>query len=420
MLKPTFPPSSPLQAGLPPQRTVHLVSALALAAALLLTLAGCGAGQDAKPAASAQAVGVVTLASETLSLSTELPGRTNAPLVAEIRPQVGGLIKARSFSEGGAVKAGQALYQIDPASYQAAHDSARAAVAKAEATLESARLTEQRQAGLFKIEAVSKQDLQDAQATLKQAQADLAAARAAADTARINLERTTVKSPIAGLADVSSVTTGALVSAEQSTALTTVRQNDPMQVDISQSSAEWLRLQRELASGRFKSGGPQAASVRLILEDGSSYARAGRLSVRGVSVNTSTGAVTLRALFDNPDGLLLPGMYVRAVLQTQQLEQALLVPQQAVTRDSAKGSSVLVLDAQNQVQRRTVTLDRVVGNRWLVSDGLRPGERVIVEGGQKVKVGERVQAHDAQTVATAAAAASAAASAASASTATQR
>lgn len=402
MLKPIHTPIPPTQATPPRQRTAHLVSTLALAAALSLTLAACGAGQEAKPAATAQAVGVVTLASETLSLSTELPGRTTAPLVAEIRPQVGGLIKARSFIEGGAVKAGQALYQIDPASYQATYDSARAAVAKAEATLESARLTEQRQAALFKIQAVSQQDLQDAQATLKQAQADLAAARATADTARINLERTTVRAPISGLADVSSVTTGALVSAEQTTALTTVRQNDPMQVDISQSSAEWLRLQRELASGRFTTSNAQTTNVRLILEDGSTYGRTGRLSVRGVSVNTSTGAVTLRALFDNPDGLLMPGMYVRAVLQTQQVDHALLVPQQAVTRDSSKGSSVLVVDAQNQVQRRQVTLDRVVGHRWLVNDGLRPGERVIVEGSQKVKVGDTVQAHEAQAAAPAA------------------
>ncbi|SEL69687.1 membrane fusion protein, multidrug efflux system [Roseateles sp. YR242] len=385
-----------------------LILALAAISVMAFTLSGCndasGSAAPAPGAPAATAVGVYTISDEALALSAELPGRTTAPLVAEIRPQVGGIIQARQFTEGGRVKAGQALYQIDAASYQASFDSAKAAVAKAQATLESARLTAQRQTELLKIQAVSEQDQQDAQASLKQAEADLASAKAAQDTARINLQRTVVTSPITGLADVSSVTTGALVTAEQTTALTTVRQIDPIQVDISQSSSDWLKLRRELAAGHFKRADNDAAAVQLILEDGSTYARAGKLSVRGVSVNTSTGAVTLRAVVDNPDGLLLPGMYVRAQLQTVKLDQALLVPQQAVTRDTSNATSVLTVDAQNRVHKRVVVLDRVVGNRWLLSSGLQAGDRVIVEGGQKVKDGDTVQAHPTNLPATAPAA----------------
>ncbi|WAC73236.1 efflux RND transporter periplasmic adaptor subunit [Roseateles sp. SL47] len=417
-----------------------LVLSLAALAMMGFTLSGCGeagsapsAGTTGAPVgatAAATSVGVYTVSAESLTLSTELPGRTTAPTVAEIRPQVSGIIQARQFTEGGPVKTGQALYQIDAATYQASFDSAKAAVAKAEATASSARLTAKRQAELLKIQAVSEQDQQDAQSTLQQAEADLASAKAALDTARINLQRTIVTSPISGLADVSSVTTGALVTAEQTTALTTVRQIDPIQVDISQSSSEWLALRRELAAGRFKQADNDTAAVQLLLEDGSTYARAGKLSVRGVSVNTSTGAVTLRAVVPNPEGLLLPGMYVRALLQTVRLDQALLVPQQAVTRDTHNTTTVLTVDATQQVHKRTVQLDRVVGNRWLVSSGLQAGEQVIVEGGQKVRDGDKVQAHrvslpadrgaavDTATASTPAAAASATAGSTAAATAT--
>lgn len=382
-----------------------LILALSALAVTSFTLSGCdgpAATASTGPAAGAAgarptaSVGVYTVQSEVLSLSTELPGRTTAPTVAEIRPQVSGIIQARRFTEGGVVKAGQALYQIDAATYQASYDSAKAAVAKAEATAASARTTARRQSDLLKIQAVSEQDQQDAQSTLAQAEADLAAAKAALDTARINLQRTSVTSPISGLADVSTVTTGALVTAEQTTALTTVRQIDPIQVDISQSSSEWLALRRELEAGRFKRADDNSATVQLLLEDGSTYAAPAKLSVRGVSVNTGTGAVTLRAVVPNPDGLLLPGMYVRALLQTVRLEQALLVPQQAVTRDSRNGTTVLTVDASQKVHQRTVQLDRVVGNRWLVRSGLQAGERVIVEGGQKVHDGDAVQAHAVQ------------------------
>lgn len=372
------------------RRAAAALSALALAAAVL---AGCGDSRSAAAPTAARptAVGVYELRSEPVTLSTELSGRTSAPLVAEIRPQVGGIIKSRPFTEGQRVRAGQVLYQIDPASYQAAFASAQATVAKAEATLESARLTAQRRAELLKIEAISQQDSQDAQAALKQADAELAAARAALQTARIDLQRTSITSPIAGLVDVSSVTPGALVTAAQATALTTVRQLDPIQVDITQSSADVLRLRRELAGGQLQGVG-ESAPVTLILEDGSQYEHAGKLSVAGVSVNAGTGMVTLRAVFPNPDGLLLPGMYVRTQLPTARADAALLVPQQAVSRDADGQASVLVVDADNKLQSRAIVAERAVDSRWLVSSGLAAGERVVVEGTQKVKAGDTVQA----------------------------
>ncbi len=411
-------PKTPLFAPTPgpAPRPSNPVAALA-AVALGALLAACGQGQTAAgtaPAARPTAVGVQAMQVEAVALSTELPGRTSAPLVAEIRPQVGGIVTARRFTEGSRVQAGQVLYQLDPASYQAAQASADAAVAKAEATLASARLTAQRQQELAGIDAVSRQDAQDAQAAQKQAEADLAAARAALQTARINLQRATITSPIAGLVDVSAVTPGALVSADQATALTTVRQTDPMQVDITQSSADLLRLRQALASGQLQRVGANQAGVKLLLEDGSTYPLAGRLSVAGVAVNTATGAVTLRAVFPNPQGLLMPGMYVRAQLPTAVAAQAVLVPQQAVSRQADGSASVLVVGADEVVQQRSIQTDRALGNRWLVSAGLAAGDRVIVEGGQKVKAGDRVQA---QPVAAVAAAAASSASTASSTTA---
>jgi membrane fusion protein (multidrug efflux system) len=376
---------------------------------MVLGLAGCMDRAGAAPGApKTTAVGVVVMAPEKLDVDTELPARVASPMVAEIRPQVGGIIKTRRFTEGALVKAGQALYQIDAASYQAAYASAQASVAKAEAVVDANKLTAQRQAALAAIEAVSQQEHQDAQAALKQSQAELAVARAALETARINLSRTTIESPIAGLVDVSSVTPGALVTENQTTALTTVRQIDPIQVDITQSSAELLHWKRELAEGRLQRAGKDDVPVKLVLEDGTTYARTGKLKFSGVSVNTATGSITLRASFDNPDGLLLPGMYVRAVVQAAVAQQAILVPQQAVSRTSAGDASVLVVDGQNKVQKRTIVADRQVGNRWLVSDGLAAGDKVVIEGSQKVKAGEVVQAQVVTTAAAPSAGASAA------------
>jgi membrane fusion protein (multidrug efflux system) len=379
----------------------------AAALSLALTLAGCdrSAAQAAKspasPAAAAVvAVGVQTLQSGRVSLSTELSGRVSAPVVAEVRPQVRGLVRAVKFTEGAAVQAGQVLYEIDPDAYRIALAGTQAAEAKARATLDAARLTAQRRADLFKIEGVSQQDLQDAQTAVKQAEADLASARTGREAAQLNLQRTRVTAPIAGRADVSTVTTGALVTADQTAALTTVRQLDPIQVDVGQSSAELLRLRRDFAEGQ----------IQLLLEDGSRYPAPGRLRFTGFAVGTTTGTVTLRATFPNPDGLLMPGQYVRAVLETGTVEHALVVPQQALQRDTRGGASVLVVDGEGKVQRRPVSVSRAFGNGWLVSDGVQPGERVVVEGLQKVKPGDKVQVHEVDPAAPVAVAAAPAAS----------
>ncbi|MEY4417254.1 MAG: hypothetical protein RIQ53_4547 [Pseudomonadota bacterium] len=345
----------------------------------------------ASPAGGRKGVGVVTARTESLQLTTELNGRVAAAEVAEIRPQVAGVIQAVRFAEGARVRAGQVLYEIDPASYRAALASAQAAAQRAEAATEAAKLNAQRQADLFKAEATSAQLLQDARITLRQAEADLAAARAAVDTARLNLQRASVVSPIDGVADLSTVRVGALVSAAQTTALTTVRQLDPVLVDVSQSATELLQLRREAAGrGQDLARGEARAPVRLQLEDGTVYGQTGQLGFSGVAVNTTTGGVTLRARFPNPQGVLMPGMYVRARVQTAEIPDALLLPQQAVRRQGA-GGSALVVEAGGTVVRRTLQLGRVVDDRVLVLAGVQPGEQVIVEGSQKVKPGEVVQ-----------------------------
>jgi membrane fusion protein (multidrug efflux system) len=393
-----------------------LVLAAAAALGLSLTLSACGDRAQAQPPSTAQApratpVGVVVMAPEHLDITTELSGRTTSPLVAEIRPQVGGLIQRRTFTEGAHVKAGEVLYQIDAASYQASVDSAQAALARAQATLAASQLTAQRQAALLRIQATPQQTYEDAEAAVAQAKADVASAQATLATARINLARTRITSPISGLVDVSSVTPGALVTAEQTTALTTVRQINPIQVDITQSSAELLRLKAELAQGQLHQVSEDEVAVKLILEDGSTYPQEARLRFAGVSVNTSTGAITLRAVVPNPNGLLLPGMYVRAVLATAKAPSALLVPQQAVSRDRNGGASVLVVDAQHKAAQRAIVTSRQVGNRWLVTSGLQAGDQVIVEGNVKVKAGDVVQAQAVSAAPGAAKVAEAAASA---------
>ncbi len=335
-------------------------------------------------------VGVMTLQPQTQRLTSELPGRTKAWLSAEIRPQVGGIVQQRLFTEGAQVKAGEVLYVIDPASYQAALDQARATTAEALAALDPARLKATRYAELVKIDAISKQDHEDAQASLQSAQAVYQAAQAAEKSARINLAYTRITSPITGRVESSSVTPGALVTASQDTPLTTVQQLDPLYVDITQSSTEVLRLKRELAAGRLSKAGDDEARIMLRLEDGSEYNHAGRLQFSGASVSQSTGSVTLRAVVPNPDGLLLPGMYVRAVLEEAVDEKALLVPQRAVTRGHSGTTSVL-LAVDGKVEQRQINIGRSVGNQWWVDSGLATGDQVIVEGGQKVRVGDSVR-----------------------------
>lgn len=359
---------------------------------VLTAAAGCSKEpQAAKPRALEQ-VGVVSIQPQRQPITIELPGRTSARLIAEIRPQVGGIVQKRLFEEGAQVKAGQVLYEIDPASFQASYASTKANVAKADAAVNSLATTANRNAQLVKIDAISRQTNDESRAALKQARADAGIARAALETARIDLERTRITAPISGRVDTSTVTAGALVTANQETALTTVQQLDPLYVDITQSSAELLRLKRELASGTLKRTGADEAPIKLLLEDGSTYAHEGRLQFSGVTVNPGTGAVRLRALAPNPEGLLMPGMYVRAVLEAGVIEQALMAPQEGVTRTSSGAATALVVGAGGKVEQRALTVDRAIGDRWHVTAGLKAGDQVIVEGVQRVKVGDVVQA----------------------------
>ena len=368
---------------------------LGLVLAGTLAVAGCSKSDkaDAKAAAPAtKDIGVVTLKAERLTFNTELSGRTVAPVVAQIRPQVGGILQKRLFTEGALVKAGQVLYQLDPASFQASYASAQAGVRKAESTLATARTVARRNAELVKIDAISQQVNDQTQAAAQQAEADVAVARATEQTARINLDRTRILAPISGWAELSSVTEGALVTADQATPLTTVQQLDPVYVHVTQSSSELLRLKRDLASGRLQRGGANEAPIKLLLEDGSSYPHPGKLTFSGVTVDAGTGTVTLRAVVPNPDRLLMPGMYVRAVLQEGVVDDALLVPQQAVTRAPDGSASTVVVGDDNKLVKRPIVVGRAVGNRWQVISGLAAGDRVMVEGSQRARPGDTVKA----------------------------
>ena len=338
-------------------------------------------------APQAPEVGVVTLKARPVSLSAELSGRTTPFLIAEVRPQVTGIIQKRLFVEGADVKSGAALYQIDPATYQAAFDSAKATLVKAEANLFSARLKADRYKDLVGIKAVSQQDYDDAVASLKQAEAEVASGNAALESAHINLAYTRVTAPISGRIGRSSVTAGALVTANQATSLATVQQLDPMYVDVTQSSADLLRLKRQLASGQLKGLAAGKAKAKLIMEDGTAYPLDGEVQFSEVTVDQSTGTITLRAVFPNPQQDLLPGMYVRAILETGIDEQAILVPQQAVTRNQKAEAVALVVSQDGKVEQRVIEIGRSLGNQWLVGSGLTAGDRVIVEGVQKVRPG---------------------------------
>jgi membrane fusion protein (multidrug efflux system) len=359
----------------------------------VLLLGSCGKTKSAgqKPPSGPPEVGVITVQPQRVSVTTELPGRTSAFLVAEVRPQVSGIIQKRVFTEGSDVKAGQLLYQIDPASYQAAFASAKAAEARAEANLIPARLKEERYKDLVKIKAVSQQDYDNAYAAFKQAEAEVASAKAAVETARINLAYSKVTAPISGRIGKSTVTDGALVTANQAAALSTIQQLDSIYVDITQSSADLLRLQQTLASGRLHKGGG-SARVKLVLENGAPYPQEGTLKFSDVTVDPSTGSVTLRSLFPNPKHTLLPGMFVRAVVQEGVNNQAILVPQRGVTRNPAGNAQVMVVGAEEKVEPRVIKAERTVGDSWLVSDGLKSGDRVILEGIQKARPGTVVKA----------------------------
>lgn len=373
-------------------------------AVVILSSVGCRSKASARPAEPPE-VAVVTIAPEPVVLNTELPGRTNPYLVAEIRPQVNGLIQKRLFREGADINKGDLLYQIDPEPYQAAYAQAKAALATAEAELMTAQANlpaiqarEERLKGLVAIHAVGQQDYDDAHAALQQAEATVQArkaavevSRSAVESARINLSYTPIRSPISGRIGVSNITVGALVTAYQPTPLAVVQQLDPIYVDVVQASAAVLRLQQRLQTGRLKTTGSER-KVKLFLEDGTPYRLACTLQFRDVTVDPTTGTMTLRILCPNPDHVLLPGMFVRAVVEEGVSEQALLVPQQGVTRDTKGLPIAWVVGKDNRVEQRTLELDRAIGDKWLVTGGLAPGDHLIVEGLQKVRPGDFVRA----------------------------
>ncbi|WP_437615969.1 efflux RND transporter periplasmic adaptor subunit [Erwinia sp. V71] len=347
-----------------------------LAMLTVVTLASCDR-PPMPPQSSVPEVGIVTLATTSVPLTSELPGRTASYRVAEVRPQVGGILQKRLFEEGSMVQAGQVLYQIDPAPY-------RATLAKAEASLESARLLAQRYEKLVKTSAISQQDRDDARSSWLQAKAEV-------DSAKIDLGYTSITAPISGRIGRSSVTQGALLTANQTDALATIQQLDPIYVDIPQSSTSLLKLQDEFAAGHLKKDEQQQAEVRLLLDSGREYPHTGRIRLSEVTVDESTDSVIIRAEFPNPEGRLLPGMFVRAKLQEGIRENALLVPQRGITRDPTGQASALIVGEDNKVIRKLVITERVVGNQWLISEGLESGDRVIVDGTQNARPGSEVR-----------------------------
>jgi len=371
-------------------------TSITLIAALLLV--GCGEKADSNAGAGmpAPVVTVVRVQTESVPTVNELPGRTAPYLISEVRPQVSGIIQRRAFNEGSEVKAGQLLYQIDPAVYQAAYDSAKANLARALASVGSEKLKAQRYAELVKIEAVSKQANDEADASLKQAEAEVAAAKAALDKARIDLAYTKVVSPIAGRIGRSAITPGALVTANQVDALATVQQLNPIYVDVTQSSAEMMRMQRDLEQGKLKSTGGNSVAVQLVLEDGSIFEKEGKLAFSEVTVDQGTGSVTLRAVFPNAKGKLLPGMYVRARITQGVKSDAILVPHAAVGRDPRGNATVMVVNAENKVEPRIVKTAQSINDKWVVTEGLAAGELVIVEGLQKARPDTVVDAQEAK------------------------
>ena len=337
-------------------------------------------------------VGIVTLKSAPLQMTTELPGRTSAYRIAEVRPQVSGIILKRNFVEGSDIQAGVSLYQIDPATYQASYDSAKGDLAKAQAAANMDQLTVKRYQKLLGTKYISQQDYDTAVATAQQSNAAVVAAKAAVETARINLGYTRVVSPINGRISKSTVTQGALVTANQATALATVQQLDPINVDITQSSREMLQMKHALEAGQIKSAGAGQAKVKLILDDGSTYPIDGKLAFSEVTVDSGTGTVTMRAIFTNPKRELLPGMYVRAVVEQGVREQSLVVPQQGVAHDPQGNAVAMVVNGEGKVEARPLKTERAIGNQWLVSEGLKAGDKLIVEGLQKARPGAPVTA----------------------------
>lgn len=371
-----------------------LTSALGVA----LILGGCGGGggdaqqqQAAAAAAGPPQVGVITVKQEPVTLSTELPGRTSAYETSDVRPQVNGIVLARLFEEGDIVRAGQPLYRIDPAPYQAQVASARAAVARARAAIASTSALARRYGELVRINAISRQEAENAVTSAQQARADVAAQEAALRTAQIDLNRTTIRAPISGRIGRSTFTTGALVSASQTDPLTTIQRLDPIYVDIQQSSAQVLNLRQQLMDGQLTRAS-SAARVRLKLENGSAYPQEGTMKFTDVTVDPTTGSQVIRAIFSNPRGLLLPGMFVRAEMVEGTKSEGILLPQRAVTRDEKGAAIAMVVGPDGKLQPRPLTTSRTVGTNWLVTSGLKPGDKVVVEGAQNLQPGTPVKA----------------------------
>jgi len=359
-----------------------------LASSALLALTACGGGQQ-QQAPQAPPVGYVVVREQPVTLTTELPGRTTAFETSEVRPQVNGLVLERLFVEGDVVHKGQPLYRIDPAPYEAQVASARAALTRARSSIASSAALARRYGELVKINAIARQEYENAQTTAAQAQADVAAQQAALRTAQIDLARTTIRAPITGRIGRSLFTTGALVSASQANALATIQRIDPVYVDIQESSADLLKLRQQILSGQLTRDGN--AHVKLKLEDGSEYGAQGTMRFADVTVDPTTGSQVIRALFPNPNGLLLPGMFVRASLVEGTQAKAMLVPQRAVSRDEKGQPTVLVIGAGNKVEPRTLVSNRTDGDNWIVTGGLKPGDKVIVEGAMMLRPGMPVQ-----------------------------
>lgn len=355
--------------------------------ALSIMLAACG-GDDAAQQPPPPEVTVVTLAPETTTLTRELPGRTTAYQIAEVRPQVSGIIERRLFTEGSMVREGEPLYQLDDATYQAALASAQAQLARAEATVEAARLRAARTTDLARIDAVSRQDEENATAALRQAEADVKAARAAVQSAQVSVGFARITAPISGRIGRSSVTQGALVTANQPQALATIQQLDPIYVDLTQSASELLELRKAVAAGTMERA---EMPVTILLEDGTEFPHQGTLAFSEVSVDPSTGSFAVRVVVDNPEQILMPGMYVNAIVGTGVRQDAILVPQQGIARDPKGNTSAMVVNDEGLVEVRPVRVSRTVGDKWLVEEGLSAGDRVIVEGLQKIQPGIPVQ-----------------------------
>jgi len=372
-------------------RMAAMTSRLTWTSTLICLLAACSHDKPNTPK-QVPTVSVLTVKATPYTQSVSLPGRTTAYLTSPVTPQVTGIIQKRLFSEGGQVREGQVLYQIDPAPYKATYDADVANLENARAALLSAKPIAERDTSLAAIDAISKETLEQAQATLAQDDATIDADKAAVESARINLHYTQVKAPISGTISASAYTPGALVTADQTTALATIYAYDPMYLDVTQSSTEVLALRKQLSSGAMKTDAQGNAKVQITLEDGSTYAHEGTLQFAGVGVDESTGTITLRVIVPNPDRLLLPGEYLHAVVDEGINEQAMLVPQQSVTHDQRGDATALIVDAQNKVESRTVTLAGTAdNNEWVVTGGLSPGDRIIVAGLQFAAAGATVQ-----------------------------